>query len=55
MREFLGAFDEAVIQGAERIILLTVSSAMSGTFGLAKTAAQQAKVPVTVVDSKGPR
>lgn len=54
MREFLEAFDKAVLQGAKQIILLTVSSAMSGTFGLAKTAAQDAKVPVTVIDSKGP-
>ncbi|MCB2180246.1 DegV family protein [bacterium] len=54
MREILDAFDKAIIQGAKHIIMLTVSSAMSGTYGLAKNAAQQAKVPVTVIDSKGP-
>ncbi|MGV8049562.1 MAG: DegV family protein [Anaerolineaceae bacterium] len=52
--DFLFAYDQAVKQGAEEIICITVSSAMSGTYMMAVNAGKLAKVPVFVVDSKGP-
>jgi DegV family protein with EDD domain len=36
------------------LIVLTVSSAMSGTYQMAVNLAQLEKIPVTVIDSKGP-
>jgi DegV family protein with EDD domain len=51
---FLKAYQEAVRRGADEIICLTVSSAMSGTYQMALNAAEQVKTPVSVVDSKGP-
>lgn len=53
-QDFLAAFESAVDRGATQVLVLTVSSAMSGTYGVAKAAAEQANVPVAVVDSKGP-
>ncbi len=53
-QDFLAAFEHAVDRGATQVLVLTVSSAMSGTYGVAKAAAEQANVPVAVVDSKGP-
>ena len=52
--DFKNAFDQAIEQGANELIVLTVSSAMSGTYEVARTAAAQLTIPVTVVDSKGP-
>ncbi len=52
--DFLNAIQHAVEKGASQSIILTVSSAMSGTFQMATTAAQKAPIPVTVIDSKGP-
>lgn len=52
--DFLDAFQAAAAAGADEIIVLTVSSAMSGTFDLARRASEEAPIPVTVVDSKGP-
>lgn len=52
--DFSGAYDQAVAEGAEEIIVLTVSSAMSGDYQSALNAAKSARVPVHVVDSKGP-
>ncbi len=54
LRDFLTAFESALERGATELLVLTVSSAMSGTYGVAKAAAEHASVPVTVVDSKGP-
>ncbi len=48
------AFQEAIQRGADQMIVLTVSSAMSGTFGLVKNAALSLKIPVHMVDAKGP-
>ena len=45
---------DAIAAGAREIVMMTVSSAMSGTFQLAQQVGQQMKVPVHVVDSKGP-
>jgi len=54
VQDFQAAFECAVQQGADAIIVLTVSSAMSGTYQQAKTAAEKAALPIEVVDSKGP-
>lgn len=52
--DFLDAVNLAIEQGATQAVILTVSSAMSGTYNMATAAAEQAEIPVTVVDSKGP-
>ena len=52
--DFLKAIKHAEGLGAEEAIILTVSSAMSGAYDMASTAAEQAEIPVTVIDSKGP-
>jgi DegV family protein with EDD domain len=52
--DFMAAYATARERGAEEIVVITVSSAMSGTYGAAKQAAAQAEIPVHVVDSKGP-
>lgn len=49
---FLQAFQAAKDQGAREIIVITISSAMSGTILSARQAAEQADIPVHVVDSK---
>ena len=54
IQDFVDAYVSAASQGAQSIIMLTVSSAMSGTYQLALNAARLVKTPVTVVDSKGP-
>lgn len=50
--DFLRAYDNALENGAQEIITLTISGAMSGTLESARTAAQQAKLPVHLVDSR---
>ncbi len=52
--DFGKAIADVVKEGAEAAIILTVSSAMSGTYQMAKKAADAASIPVEVVDSKGP-
>jgi DegV family protein with EDD domain len=52
--DFLAGIQKAVDKGAEGAVILTVSSAMSGAYNMARTAAEQADIPVRVVDSKGP-
>ena len=52
--DFLGGIQQAIDKGAEGAVILTVSSAMSGAYNMAKTAAEQASIPVRVIDSKGP-
>jgi DegV family protein with EDD domain len=52
--DFARAYQQAEERGAQEIIVLTVSAAMSGTFQSASQAAEQARVPVHIVDSKGP-
>lgn len=49
---FLAAYQQAYEQGAERAVVFTISSAMSGTIGSARSAAQESPIPVDVVDSK---
>jgi DegV family protein with EDD domain len=47
-------YREAIARGAREIVIMTVSSSMSGTYALAKQVGEQMEVPVHVVDSKGP-
>ncbi len=49
---FLAAYRRAAAEGAEQILTITISSAMSGTFESARQAAQESPIPVTVLDSK---
>lgn len=49
---FLEAYRRAGDKGAERAIVFTISSAMSGTIDSARSAAQESPIPVEVVDSK---
>jgi DegV family protein with EDD domain len=48
------AFRDAVARGASEIVMLTISSGMSGTYQLAEQVGKQMEVPVHVVDAKGP-
>jgi fatty acid kinase fatty acid binding subunit len=48
------ALHKAISSGANQLIVLTVSSAMSGTFGLVQNTAHEMDIPVSMVDSKGP-
>ena len=50
--EFKDAFEQAVSQGAQEIICLTVTSALSGTFQAASSAALDFNTPVHVVDTR---
>jgi DegV family protein with EDD domain len=52
--DFQHAFEAAIQRGATEIIALTVSSAMSGAYQSALNAAKLVKLPVSVIDSKGP-
>lgn len=52
--DFKSTFEEMNQRGFSELIVLTVSSAMSGTFQMAKNAAKLVSIPVSVVDSKGP-
>jgi len=53
-KDFEKAFTAAVEKGALEIVVLTVSSAMSGAYQTALNAAKSFFVPVHVIDSKGP-
>jgi len=50
--DFAGAFRAAVADGAERILVVTISAELSGTHQSATLAAKDAPVPVTVFDSR---
>jgi DegV family protein with EDD domain len=52
--DFQAIYQQAIDQGAEEIVILTVSSEMSGTYQLAKQVGDKMEVPVHVIDSKGP-
>lgn len=52
--DFLTAINQAIELGATEAVILTVSSAMSGTFNNAKQASADASIRVEVIDSKGP-
>ncbi len=52
--DFEKVYRNAIEQGAQEIVVTTVSSAMSGTYQLAKQVGDGMSVPVHVIDSKGP-
>ena len=52
--DFQQAYAAAIARGADEIVVLTVSSAMSGAYNSALNAAKLVDVPVHVIDSKGP-
>lgn len=54
LADFLQVYQQAAQGGADELVVLTVSSSMSGTYAMAQKAAQQFHLPVRVVDSKGP-
>jgi len=49
---FLEAYQQAAAEGAEEIIVITISAAMSGTIQSARQAAEQSPIPVHVLDGK---
>lgn len=52
--DFEQIYREVIAAGAEEIVMITISSAMSGTYQLARQVGEQMPVPVHVVDAKGP-
>jgi len=52
--DFLKAYQEAILKGVKEIVVVTISSAMSGAHQMAENAARLVKIPVHVVDAKGP-
>ncbi len=52
--DFEKVFRYAIENGAKEIVVIVVSSAMSGTYQLAEQVGQKMDVPVYVVDSRGP-
>jgi DegV family protein with EDD domain len=53
LADYQKAYQEAIWQGADELVVLTVSSPLSAVHQMAVQAAQLEKVPVTVIDSKG--
>lgn len=51
--DFAAAYRSAKEQGATEILVVTISSELSGTFQSANLAAKEAGVPVSIVDSRG--
>jgi DegV family protein with EDD domain len=49
---FFKAYRQAAEHGAEQILVITISSAMSGTIESARRAAQEFNLPVTIQDGK---
>ena len=52
--DFRKAIQNAVEAGATEALILTISSAMSGTYEMASRAAKEAPISVKVFDTKGP-
>ena len=50
--DFLKAFEKVKKEGAEGIVVITISSAMSGTMESARSAAQNFNIPVHIIDSR---
>ena len=51
-QQMVQAYDAVKKEGAEEVLIVTISSAMSGTHESAKAAADMVDIPVTVLDSK---
>ena len=52
--DFEKVYRDAITDGAREIVMMTDSSAMSGTFHLAEQVGRKMDVPVHAVDLKGP-
>jgi len=50
--DFRNAYDEAIASGASEILVITISSGLSGTFQSANVAAADLDFPISVFDSK---
>lgn len=50
--DFASSYKEAIAEGASQILVITISSLLSGTFQSANIASEDIEVPVTVFDSK---
>jgi DegV family protein with EDD domain len=51
-KAFLEAYLEAAQKGAEQVLVITISSAMSGTIESARQAVQESPIPVHILDGK---
>lgn len=51
--DFQQVYEKAASRGADELVVLTVSSTLSGTYEIARRAAQGFSPPVTVIDSTG--
>jgi len=51
-KSFIDAYRRVAESGAEEIIVITISSAMSGTIESARRAAEESSIPVHIVDGK---
>ena len=51
-QQMVQAYDEAKKKGADQVLIITISRAMSGTHESAKAAAEMVDIPVEVLDSK---
>ena len=51
-KTFLEAYRKAAESGASQVLVITISSAMSGTIESARRAAQESPIPVHVMDGK---
>jgi len=51
-KAFLDAYQQAAAKGADEILTITISSAMSGTIESARRAAAESSIPVHVMDGK---
>lgn len=49
---FLDAYKNAAAAGAEQVLVITISSAMSGTIESARQAAEESPIPVHIMDGK---
>jgi DegV family protein with EDD domain len=54
IEDFEFTYRELMDHGADEILVLTISSAMSGTYQNAVKAAERMKIPLKVVDARGP-
>ncbi len=54
IEDFVKVYRKKIQEGFKELIVITISSAMSGTFQMALKAAKLVEIPVSVVDAKGP-
>jgi fatty acid kinase fatty acid binding subunit len=54
IQEFHKAYEQATARGADELVILTLSSAMSGVHQLAASFASELKIPTEVIDARGP-